>query len=40
MTSMSFLEVITLAGVVAMMPAYLLLATRYAEGSTRDGRRG
>jgi len=37
---MSFLEVITLAGVVALMGAYLMLAMRFAEGSTRDGRRG
>jgi hypothetical protein len=37
---MSFLEAITLTGVVALMFGYLALAMRYAEGSTRDGRRG
>ena len=40
MTPMSFLEVMMLAGVVALMAAYLALAMRYAEGFSRDGRRG
>jgi hypothetical protein len=40
MRRMSFLEAITLLGVVGMLSGYLALAMRFAEGSARDGRRG
>lgn len=37
---MSLLEALTLAGVVALLAGYLVLAMRFAEGSHRGEKRG